>query len=186
MIVGSSPPLGAGTATGLRQTTVPLPAGTVVCLFTDGLFEARRGNAIIGRKRVAELLSQLGPDATARDLVDRVDRDADAIHDDVAVCLIRVEGDASASETVRVEELEVRAHEIHGSRVRRFLETAGVEQSEIGSVMNAAQRRAAADGSAILRIRLARDRSGVDVLPARPSTGGARVAALSTRRAAER
>jgi serine phosphatase RsbU (regulator of sigma subunit) len=184
MIIGSSPPLGAGAPTGLRQTTVPLPAGSVVCLFTDGLFEARRDNAILGRKRVAEMVADLGPDATARDLIDRVERHADTIHDDVAVCLIRVDGDATASATVRVEEIEVLASELDGTRVQRFLEAAGIEPSEVGRVFARARRRAAADGSAILRVRLADDRSGVDVLPAQASAGGAPVAALSARRVA--
>jgi hypothetical protein len=163
---------------------VPLPAGSVVCLFTDGLFEARRGAAILGRKRVAEMLEELGPDVTARELVESVERAADQIRDDVAVCIIRVDGDASVSATVRVEELEVAAGEIHGSRVRRFLETAGVEPGEIGSAMETASRRATADGTVVLRVRLARDRSGVDVLPARAAETGAPVAALSARRVA--
>src|SRR3954471_8166400 len=184
MIVGSSPPLGVDSATGLRQTTLPLPAGSTVYLFTDGLFEARRGTAILGRKRVAELLAELGPDGTARDLVDRVERDSDAIRDDVAVCIMHVDGDTSATGTVRVEELEVQAGEIDGSRVRRFLEGAGVDPAEMGSVMAAARKRAATDGSVLLRVRLARDRSGVDVLPARADGAAAPVAALSARRAA--
>ena len=37
----SSPPIGVGVRTGLRQTTVPLVPGAVAALFTDGLMEAR-------------------------------------------------------------------------------------------------------------------------------------------------
>ena len=37
----SSPPIGVGVRTGLRQTTVPLVPGAVAALFTDGLIEAR-------------------------------------------------------------------------------------------------------------------------------------------------
>lgn len=33
---GRSPPLGAGLETGRRQTSMPLPQGTAVCLLTDG------------------------------------------------------------------------------------------------------------------------------------------------------
>jgi serine phosphatase RsbU (regulator of sigma subunit) len=186
MIVASSPPLGVDAETGLRQTTIPLPAGSTVCLFTDGLFEARLGAAMIGRKRVAEILDELEPGAKAEDLVERVAHDTEALHDDVAVCIIRVDGDATTSGMVRVEELEVQATEIDGSRVRRFLEAAGVEPSRLGSIMATARRRAAADGSVVLRVRLARDRSGVDVLPARPEGAAAPVAALSAKRAIER
>jgi hypothetical protein len=161
---------------------VPLPAGSIVCLFTDGLFEARRGPVMLGRKRVAEMLQELGPHATATQLVDLVERDTDRLRDDVAVCIVSVDGDASVSATVRVEELEVRAAEIDGSRVRRFLEAAGVDPGEIGSAMQAARRLAVADGSVVLRVRLARDRSGVDVLPAGMAQSGAPVAALGLKR----
>lgn len=57
----SSPPVGAGLETGRRQTTVPLEPGSVVCLHTDGLTEARtEGGGIIGRGRICDLLDRLG------------------------------------------------------------------------------------------------------------------------------
>jgi serine phosphatase RsbU (regulator of sigma subunit) len=186
MIVASSPPLGAGTETGLRQTTVPLPAGSTVCFYTDGLFEARRAGAILGRKRVAEMLAELGPEASAADLVERVARDADTIHDDVAVCIIRVDEGAAAAATVRVEELEVQPGEVPRRRVARFLQAAGVDTAEIEGVMQKARQRALADGPVLLRVRLADHRSGVDVLPVRRDESGAPVAVLAAKRAAER
>ena len=63
---GSSPPIGVGVRTGLRQTTVPLVSGSVAALFTDGLMEARTEEGILGRERLAELLDELGDDASAR------------------------------------------------------------------------------------------------------------------------
>ncbi len=69
---GSSPPIGVGVRTGLRQTTVPLVPGSVACLFTDGLMEARTEEGILGRERLAELLDELGDDASARRLIESV------------------------------------------------------------------------------------------------------------------
>ena len=54
----SSPPIGVGVRTGLRQTTVPLVPGAVAALFTDGLMEARTPDGILGRERLTELLER--------------------------------------------------------------------------------------------------------------------------------
>ena len=67
----SSPPIGVGVRTGLRQTTVPLVPGSVACLFTDGLIEARTADGILGRERLSELLDEIGEDATARRLIEQ-------------------------------------------------------------------------------------------------------------------
>ena len=53
---GSSPPIGVGVRTGLRQTTVPLVPGSVAAMFTDGLLEARTEGGLLGRDRLEELL----------------------------------------------------------------------------------------------------------------------------------
>src|SRR5439155_9444099 len=89
----------------------------------------------------------------------RVVHDAERIRDDIAVCVIRVERGAAGASTVRVEELEVDATEVDGLRVRRFLTACGVEPGEIDGVLKSARGRAAKDGSAVLRVRLAADRS---------------------------
>ena len=62
----SSPPIGVGVRTGLRQTTVPLVPGAVACLFTDGLIEARTADGILGRERLDRVLDELGPTTPAR------------------------------------------------------------------------------------------------------------------------
>ena len=65
VLPGASPPLGIGLRTGLRQTTMPLAPGSVACLFTDGLTEARTERGILGRPRLGDILEELGPDAEA-------------------------------------------------------------------------------------------------------------------------
>src|SRR5439155_3582351 len=69
---GSSPPIGVGLDTGLRQTTVPFPPGSSACFFTDGLVEARLGNGLLGRDRLVKIARELGRDGSADDLLDRV------------------------------------------------------------------------------------------------------------------
>jgi hypothetical protein len=58
-----------------------------------------------------------------------------------------------------------------------------VAPAEIESVLADARSRAASDASVLLRVRLARDRSGVDVLAADASEPPAEVSQLSPRRA---
>ena len=68
---GSSPPIGVGVRTGLRRTGAA-GANSIACLFTDGLMEARTEDGILGRERLAELLDDLGDEASARRLIERV------------------------------------------------------------------------------------------------------------------
>jgi serine phosphatase RsbU (regulator of sigma subunit) len=183
MVVASSPPLGVESATGLRQTTIPLPPGSTVCLYTDGLFEARKGGRTLGRPRLTRIVGELGPDGTASDLVQRVEDESDVIRDDVAVCIVRVDSTVAAAGHVRVEELEIEPGELDAVRVRRFLTACGVAAAEIETVLASAHTRAASGESVLLRVRLARDRSGVDVLAADTSEPPAAVSQLSSKRA---
>ena len=166
LTVASSPPLGIGSPTGLRQTILPLGPGSTVCLFTDGLIECRtHSGAGFGAERLERVLRELGPQADARTLIDRVDRECEALRDDVAVCLLHLNADAAAS-TVRVEEIEVTPADLDGPRLRRFLESCGFGQADIDEVMHTARPSVVERGSVTLRVRLADGRSGIDVLPA--------------------
>jgi serine phosphatase RsbU (regulator of sigma subunit) len=164
LTVASSPPLGVGSPTGLRQTTLPLPAGSVVCFFTDGLIEARVDGALYGTPRVERVVREAGPEVTADQIVERIAADADRLNDDVAVCVIRADAGAAAS-TVRVEEIEVTPADVRGPRLRRFLEACGMDDADMKGVVDAVPSGARNKGTMVLRVRLAEDRSGVDVLP---------------------
>jgi hypothetical protein len=178
-MVASSPPLGAGDPTGLRQTTVPVGPGSTICFITDGVIDARRDERTLGLPRVERMVRDMGEDATAERLVAEVAREADSMPDDVAVAMLHVEGGAPSASTLRVEEIEVTREELEGDRLRRFLEGAGVAPDEIPGVLEDARPRAAKDGAAVLRVRRAEGRSGVDVLPARhASAPGGELAAL--------
>ena len=178
LTIASSPPIGVGSLTGLRQTTVPVAPGSAICFFTDGLIEARVDGAVIGMPRIERMIRDLPGDATAEQLVARVGREADSLPDDIAVCLIRVEGGVQTSSTLRVEEIEVTRSELAGDRLARFLESCGISAEEVKGVIRAARPRAVKYGSIVLRVRLADDRSGVDILPIQSTAAGAELTTL--------
>jgi PAS domain S-box-containing protein len=77
----------------LHDTTVHLAPGDLLCIFTDGLVEARRGREMFGGERVAALLNR-SVDRPAVELsallVDAVhDFHGDQLADDLAVLVVR-------------------------------------------------------------------------------------------------
>jgi Stage II sporulation protein E (SpoIIE) len=159
----SSPPIGVGVRTGLRQTTVPLEPGAVACFYTDGLSEARTDDGIMGRWRLAKLVSGLGRDANAEALLDRVAQESRLLSDDMAACLITPTSGVTAG-GFRTEQLEVSAAELDGPVARRFLDACGVSEADTESAEQ--QARAVADqfGGAVLHVVLG-NRCRVEVLP---------------------
>ncbi|HEV2773628.1 MAG TPA: PP2C family protein-serine/threonine phosphatase [Thermoleophilaceae bacterium] len=157
----SAPPLGAGIATGLRQTTVPFPPGSTACLFTDGLSDARTDQGRLGRARLAELADGLGDRLTAQEMLDRVSREALEITDDMAVCVLQAAnvGDSAVDRRGhgRVEELALPHGEVSPSTVQRFLWACGVEPGEALATMGSARELARSEGTGVL-LRVETDR----------------------------
>jgi serine phosphatase RsbU (regulator of sigma subunit) len=152
--LSSSPPIGVGMRTGVRQTVVSLPGRSHVCFHTDGVTDARVGVERFGEERLARALAELGPPATASALLGRVAEEADARPDDMAACLLRVEGCADAP-TVLVEELELDRDEAASDRTERFLLACGVGRDEIPDLMLSAHAAAARAGTVLLELRFA-------------------------------
>jgi len=133
---GWSPPLGAGLETGRRQTSMPLPQGTAVCLLTDGVTEARGMDGRIGLSRVVAWLSALGPGAMASDVVARLRSEATAA-DDVTVCMLRAVTAAPAN-APRIEEAVVEGGD--PAYLVRFLRECGLplqDAEEAGAALAA-------------------------------------------------
>jgi hypothetical protein len=151
--VCSSPPIGTGMRTGTRQTVVSAPGWARVCLYTDGLTEARVGSELYGAERLSGTLAELGPRATAATLLERVTEDTSARPDDMAACLLSVEGGASAPR-VLVEELELNYDEAASDRVERFLLACGVQQDELAELVRSARSVARRAGIVLLELRL--------------------------------
>jgi hypothetical protein len=105
-VPGWSPPLGTGLETGRRQTQMPLPEGSAVCLVTDGVTEARSQGERTGISRLIRWLSALGPGAMSSDVAARLAEEADATEDDVTVCMLRALTPA-APNAPRIEEAVV-------------------------------------------------------------------------------
>ncbi len=90
--VCSAPPIGAGARTGTRQTVVSVPGRAQICFHTDGVTEARVGAELFGAQRLTQTLAELGPRTSAQELLERVAAQTDARPDDMAACLLSVEG----------------------------------------------------------------------------------------------
>jgi serine phosphatase RsbU (regulator of sigma subunit) len=150
---GSSPPIGVGMRTGTRQTVVSLPGRSQACFYTDGVTEARVGAELFGPSRLARTLAALGPACTATALLDSVADEADRRPDDMAACLLSVEGGADAAK-VLVEELELGRDETAVERAEQFLAACGVARDEIAEVMRLALRAVGRGGACVLEVHL--------------------------------
>jgi hypothetical protein len=153
VIVASSPPIGVGLRTGMRQTTVPLPRGSSACFVTDGLLEARSGSTLLGREWLESFVAAFGPLDSAEALLDRVLEAADVASDDMTACLVRaVDGPSAAGP--RVEELELDPDGVGAPAPGRFLEACGVPAEAVEDVLADARRMAAQGGKALLTVTI--------------------------------
>jgi hypothetical protein len=165
--VASSPPIGSGLPTGLRQTTVCLPAGSAVCFFTDGLIEARRDDdQLIGRLGLIEIIRGLGPRATATQVLERVADVADRVDDDMAACMFRVVDGPAELASPRVEELEVRRGEPLDATLGRFLDACGLEPGTRSDVIARAAAGMDRHRGAVVKVSLGAGGAQVQVHPA--------------------
>jgi len=123
--VSSAPPIGVGFPTGQRQTILPMPEGTSVMIYSDGLLEARIDGVPLGPDRLAAWLGELGPEATAKAILDRVVSQADRVPDDLAAVLLHAAPGATAP-AARMEQLKLDVLDMDGPDLDGFLVAAGV------------------------------------------------------------
>jgi hypothetical protein len=152
--------------TGRRQTTLSLPTGAIACFYSDGLAEARSRGELLGRDRVVEMLTELGPSPQAAVLLQRLREMADEAPDDMAACLIQTT--SAATDSVRLEEIELDGRQLKAGRGERFLSACNVAPGDMGPALKRAQGVAGEFGAAILRINLAR--GGPDVVVEPPTS----------------
>jgi serine phosphatase RsbU (regulator of sigma subunit) len=154
IVACSAPPIGTGTRTGTRQSVVSVPGSSQVCFHTDGVTEARVGSELFGSERLTRTLASLGRGATATELLDRVAEETDRRPDDMAACLLSIEGGAGAP-TVLVEELELDREEAASDRTERFLLACGVQRGQIAELMRSARIDAERAGAVLFEVRFA-------------------------------
>jgi hypothetical protein len=148
----SSPPIGTGMPTGTRQTVVSVPGSSLVCLHTDGVTDARvKAGERFGAERLAHTLAELGPQATASALLDRVVQETDGRPDDMAACLLNIEGD-SAAPAIVAEQLELDRESAANKRTEQFLKACAVKRADIPEIIRAAGLAAERDGTVLLEL----------------------------------
>jgi len=165
VLAASSPPIGLGLRTGLRQTTLPLPPGSVACLYTDGLAEARTERSILGRPRLGDIVEELGRNATAQELLDRVAREARLVTDDMATMVLTPSAGVTSG-GFRSEQLEVDAAEARGQLPRQFLEACGVAaEADVAEAEAEVHELARTHGGVVLHVDYGIRGPRVEVLP---------------------
>jgi len=164
----SAPPIGVGWPTGTRQTELSIPGGARACFYTDGVIEAKLAGGLFGVERLRETLAGLPEDEGADELLERVAAASDEHPDDMAACLLEIEGgEAGGSESppaVLVEEVEVRHQELTDGRLHRFLAAGGLSEAEIAEVVTQAAGAVIRDGSVVLKLRGGDGRPRVEIL----------------------
>jgi len=173
VLAASSPPIGLDLRTGLRETTQPLRPGAVICLYTDGLAEARKATRILGRPRIGDFVEQLGPTAPASELLERVATEARLVTDDMAAVLIRPNG-AMGEPGARHERVEVDGDDVSSGLAEQFLAACRVGDGEREWIVAEARRVVREHGTAMLDVTFASSGSAAAVLPGNVvSIGGA-------------
>ncbi len=155
--VCAAPPIGVGMRTGSRQTTVAVPGEARVCFHTDGVTEARTSGELFGARRLTRALAELGPAASASQLLEQVAETTDTRSDDMAACVLNIAGEAHAAPEVLREELELDRDSPSAERAEQLLLACGVPRREIPELIRSARLAAGQAGSAILELFPAED-----------------------------
>lgn len=149
LAVCAAPPIGAGMITGTRQTVVAMPGATQVCFHTDGVTDARVGSELYGTQRLELALASLGAEATAPALLARVVEQTDTRPDDMAACLLSLQGDPVEPLTL-AQEFELCDHASARERAERFLLACGLSLYESARIAAEAREHAARAGSVLI------------------------------------
>ena len=161
------PAIGWGLPTGLRQTTIPLAAGSRALLYTDGLEEApTRDGGRLGRERLTEIAAECD---SAAEILERLTSVAVELPDDMVACLIEPVGGAATATPTRTEQLELIGDEAEEDLLEAFLEGCGVAPRERERMRGLLAGRLRTHGRVLVNVTLDEERPRVEVAP---SDGG--------------
>jgi sigma-B regulation protein RsbU (phosphoserine phosphatase) len=152
LTASSAPPIGVGFPTGQRQTVLPMPEGTTVAIYSDGLLEARIDGKPLGSERLSEWLADLGPEATAKELLDLVVQRADRVPDDLAAVVLHAAPGATAP-AARIEQLKLDVLDIEGPDLDGFLQAAGISRANRVVAGRKVSEQLAITGGVIVEVR---------------------------------
>jgi len=143
--VASAPPLGLGMHSGQRQTSISLPDDTIVCLFTDGLTEARVADGqLLGTENLQYVLKahleegHTGERLSADAFLSAVSTCADTSRDDMATVLLHIHN--SSDVNYLVEELEVKEND-DLAPLQEFFQAGGLDQGSITRCLREVKKR---------------------------------------------
>jgi hypothetical protein len=168
------PAISSSLKTGRRQTKVSLQAGARVCFFSDGLTEARVEDGLLGRERLYEILTQLGPHAHAADLLRAIRAEAGSCPDDMSACMVLPQT-GFAHTFSHVEELEADGEALAAGRAERFLEECVVPAHMIAGALDRAGAIAGQHATALIRVEIRSAGATVTVSRPRTTTVGSRI-----------
>jgi hypothetical protein len=152
LTASSAPPIGVGFPTGQRQTVLPMPEGTTVAIYSDGLLEARIDGRPLGSERLSEWLADLGPEATAKELLGLVVQRADRVPDDLAAVVLHAAPGATAP-AARIEQLKLDVLDIEGPDLDGFLQAAGISRANRVVAGRKVSEQLAITGGVIVEVR---------------------------------
>jgi len=132
---------------------VSVPGEALACFYTDGVIEARIGRELYGAPRLKRTLAELGPEADAAGVLDRVAEQSDRRPDDMAACVLHVEGEPIAPR-VEIEEIELDRRDIERGRAERFLLAGGAQPDQVAAVLDSIRTAVARHGGVVVELHL--------------------------------
>jgi anti-sigma regulatory factor (Ser/Thr protein kinase) len=128
------PPIGARTSRVARRTsTVELPAGTLLCAFTDGLVERRGAPIDDGLERLRATLNAGPAESVCASVMAELIGSEQPL-DDVAVLMVRQQATAGAPTDFSVAATPESLAQIR-TTVRRWLSRAGADDDEMSELL---------------------------------------------------